>query len=189
MALGDLPYTGNVQGPNLQQFGVEPRFDSTVLGGEPTGSLGGAGAGLIESQEQARQFREQRERAMQQNRMAQELRQILASIQPTSQNTGLSAGMGTAAPFMGIGPDATGDIGGVNRSRAQQFFGGTLNNPANFSAQGPLGSQAFGSQLDNMLGGLGQGPSGIGLGPGMGAGIGAGMGAGLGGFDAGGMFG
>ena len=40
-----------------------------------------------------------------------------------------------------------------------------------------------------MLAGLGQGPSGIGIGPGMGAGIGAGMGAGLGGFDAGGMFG
>ena len=178
-----------VQGPDLGRFGGAPGLDQPVLGGEPTGSLGGAGAGLIESQEQARQFREQRERAMQQNRMAQELRKILASIQPTSQDTGLSAGMGTAAPFMGIGPDATGDIGGVNRSRAQQFFGGTLNNPANFAAQGPLGSQAFGSQLDNMLGGLGQGPSGIGLGPGMGAGIGAGMGAGLGGFDAGGMFG
>tara|TARA_R100000656_G_scaffold24205_1_gene21399 strand:- start:68 stop:634 length:567 start_codon:yes stop_codon:yes gene_type:complete len=188
-----MPTNYGVQGPDLGRFGAAPNLDSPVLGGEPTGSLGGAGAGLIESQEQARQFREQRERAMQQNRMAQELRKILASIQPTSQNTGLSAGMGTPAPFMGIGPDATGDIGGVNRSRAQQFFGGTLNNPANFAAQGPLGSQAFGSQLDNMLGGLGQGPSGIGLGPGMGAGmgagIGAGMGAGLGGFDVGGMFG
>ena len=178
-----------VQGPDLGRFGAAPNLDSPVLGGEPTGSIGGTGAGVIEPQQQARQFREQRERSIQQNRMAQELRKILASIQPTSQNTGLSAGMGTAAPFMGIGPDATGDIGGINRSRAQQFFGGTLNNPANFAAQGPLGSQAFGSQLDNMLGGLGQGPSGIGLGPGMGAGIGAGMGAGLGGFDAGGMFG
>ena len=179
MALGDLPYTGNVQGPNLQQFGVEPRFDSTVLGGEPTGSLGGAGAGRIESQQQARQFKEQRERAIQQNRMAQELQRILASIQPTSQNTGLSAGMGSAAPFVSTGPNATGDIGGVNRSRAQQFFGGTLNNPSNFAAQGPIGSQAFGSQLDSMLGGLGQGPSGIGAGPGMGVGMGAGMGAGF----------
>ena len=179
MALGDLPYTGNVQGPNLQQFGGAPSLDSPVLGGEPTGSIGGTGAGLIESQQQARQFKEQRERAMQQRRMAQELQQILANIQPTSQNTGLSAGMGSPAPFMGTGPDATGDIGGVNRSRAQQFFGGTLNNPANFAAQGPLGSQAFGGQLDSMLGGLGQGPSGIGVGPGMGVGIGAGMGAGF----------
>jgi len=174
-----MPTDYGVQGPNLQQFGVEPRFDSTVLGGEPTGSLGGTGAGLIESQQQARQFKEQRERAVQQNRMAQELRRILATIQPTSQDTGLSAGMGTAAPFMGVGPDATGDIGGVNRSRAQQFFGGTLNNPANFAAQGPIGSQAFGSQLDSMLGGLGQGPSGIDVGPGMGAGMGAGIGAGF----------
>ena len=176
MALGDLPYS--VQGPDLGRFGAASNLDSPVLGGEPTGSLGGAGAGLIESQQQARQFREQRERAIQQNRMAQELQKILASIQ-TPANTGLSAGMGNPAPFMGVGPDATGDIGGVNRSRAQQFFGGTLNNPANFAAQGPLGSQAFGSQLDSMLGGLGQGPSGIGAGPGMGAGIGAGMGAGF----------
>ena len=138
-----------VQGPDLGRFGAAPNLDSPVLGGEPTGSLGGAGAGLIESQQQARQFREQRERAMQQNRMAQELQRILANIQ-TPANTGLSAGMGTAAPFMGTGPDATGDIGGVNRSRAQQFFGGTLNNPSNFAAQGPIGSQAFGSQLDSM---------------------------------------
>ena len=183
-----MPTNYGVTGPDLGRFGAAPNLDSPVLGGEPTGSLGGAGAGLIESQQQARQFREQRERAMQQNRMAQELQRILANIQ-TPANTGLSAGMGTAAPFMGTGPDATGDIGGVNRSRAQQFFGGTLNNPANFAAQGPQGSQAFGSQLDGMLAGLGQGPSGIGIGPGMGAGIGAGMGAGLGGFDAGGMFG
>ena len=169
----------DIQGPNLGRFGGASNLDSPVLGGEATGSLGGSGAGLIESQEQARQFREQRERAMQQNRMAQELRKILASIQPTSQDTGLSAGMGTPAPFMSTGPDATGDIGGVNRSRAQQFFGGTLNNPSNFAAQGPIGSQAFGSQLDSMLGGLGQGPSGIGAGPGMGVGMGAGMGAGF----------
>ena len=186
MALGDLPYTGNVQGPNLQQFGGAPSLASPVLGGVPTGSLGGTGAGFIESQEEGRRLREQRERAMQQRRMAQELQQILANIQPTSQNTGLSAGMGTSAPFMGTGPDATGDIGGVNRSRAQQFFGGTLNNPANFAAQGPLGSQMFGAQLDGILGG---GPGmGMGLGAGMGAGIGAGMGGGLGGFDPGSVF-
>ena len=174
-----MPTNYEVQGADLGRFGAAPNLASPVLGGEPTGSLGGAGAGLIESQEQARQFKEQRERAMQQRQMAQELQRILASIQPTSQNTGLSAGMGSAAPFMGVGPDATGDIGGVNRSRAQQFFGGTLNNPSNFAAQGPIGSQAFGSQLDSMLGGLGQGPSGIGAGPGMGAGIGAGIGAGF----------
>jgi len=179
-----MPIDYGVQGPDLGRFGAASNLDSPVLGGVPTGSLGGSGAGFIESQEESRRLREQRERNMQQRQMAQELQRILASIQPTSQNTGLSAGMGTAAPFMGVGPDATGDIGGVNRSRAQQFFGGTLNNPANFAAQGPLGSQAFGSQLDSMLGGLGQGPSGIGIGPGMGAGIGAGMGAGFsGGFD------
>ena len=171
-----MPIDYGVQGPNLQQFGGASGLDSPVLGGEPTGSLGGTGTGFIESQEQARQFKEQRERAMQQRQMAQELQRILASIQPTSQNTGLSAGMGSPAPFMGTGPAATGDIGGVNRSRAQQFFGGTLNNPVNFAAQGPLGSQMFGSQLDGMLGGLGQGPSGIGIGPGMGAGVGAGLG-------------
>ena len=177
MAFGDLPYS--VQGPDLGRFGAASNLDSPVLGGVPTGSLGGSGAGFIESQEESRRLREQRERNMQQRQMAQELQRILASIQPTSQNTGLSAGMGSPAPFMGTGPDATGDIGGVNRSRAQQFFGGTLNNPANFAAQGPLGSQAFGSQLDSMLGGLGQGPSGIGAGPGMGAGMGAGIGAGF----------
>ena len=182
-----MPTNYGVQGPDLGRFGASG-LDSPVLGGVPTGSLGGSGAGFIESQEVGRRLKEPRERKMQQMQMAQELQQILANI-GTPANTGLSAGMGNPAPFMGVGPDATGDIGGVNRSRAQQFFGGTLNNPANFAAQGPQGSQAFGSQLDGMLAGLGQGPSGIGIGPGMGAGIGAGMGAGLGGFDAGGMFG
>ena len=183
-----MPIDYGVQGPDLGRFGAASNLDSPVLGGVPTGSLGGSGAGFIESQEESRRLRDQRERNMQQRQMAQELQQILASIRPASQDRGLSAGMGTPAPFMGMGPDATGDIGGINRSRAQQFFGGTLNNPANFAAQGPLGSQAFGSQLDGMLGGLGQGPSGIGVGPGMGAGIGAGIGAGFsGGLNLGGF--
>ena len=133
-----MPTNYEVQGADLGRFGAAPNLDSPVLGGEPTGSLGGSGAGLIESQEQARQFREQRERKMQQMQMAQELQQILANI-GTPANTGLSAGMGNPAPFMGVGPDATGDIGGVNRSRAQQFFGGTLNNPAILQLKGHKG--------------------------------------------------
>ena len=185
MALGDLPYTGNVQGPTLQQFGVEPRFDSTVLGGVSTGSLGGTGAGFIPGQEEVRRRKEQDAMRARDPRMVQELMKILSSIQ-TTPNMGLDAGMGTPAPFMGTGADATGDIGGRRRSQAQQFFGGTLNNPDNFAAQGPLGSQMFGSQLDSILGG---GPGmGMGLGAGMGAGIGAGMGAGLGGYNPSSMF-
>ena len=168
-----------VQGPDLGRFGGAPGLDQPVLGGVDPGSLGGTGAGFIPGQEEVRRRREQDAMRVRDPRMVQELMRILAQLRTTSEDTGLSAGMGTPAPFMGVGPDATGDIGGVNRSRAQQFFGGTLNNPANFAAQGPLGSQAFGSQLDSMLGGLGQGPSGIGAGPGMGAGMGAGIGAGF----------
>ena len=171
-----MPTDYNVVGPSLDQFGDKGIGGTSRLDGLDPTAL--SGAGLIPGQEEIRRRREQDVMRARDPRMVQELMKILSSIQ-TTPNMGLDAGMGTPAPFMGTGADATGDIGGRRRSQAQQFFGGTLNNPANFAAQGPQGSQAFGSQLDGMLAGLGQGPSGIGAGPGMGAGIGAGMGAGF----------
>ena len=163
----------DVVGPSLDQFGGKGIGGTSSLDGLDPTML--SGAGFIPGQEQIRRSREQDAMRARDPRMVQELMKILSSIQ-TTPNMGLDAGMGTPAPFMGTGADATGDIGGRRRSQAQQFFGGTLNNPANFSAQGPLGSQMFGGQLDSILG---MSP---GMGAGMGAGIGAGMGGGLGGF-------
>jgi len=168
-----MPTDYNVVGPSLDQFGGKGIGGTSRLDGLDPTAL--SGAGLIPGQEEIRRRREQDMMRARDPRMVQELMKILSSIQ-TTPNMGLSAGMGTPAPFMGTGADATGDIGGRRRSQAQQFFGGTLNNPANFSAQGPLGSQMFGGQLDSILG---MSP---GMGAGMGAGIGAGMGGGLGGF-------
>ena len=166
----------NVVGPSLDQFGGKGIGGTSRLDGLDPTAL--SGAGLLPGQEEIRRRREQDVMRARDPRMVQELMKILSSIQ-TTPNMGLDAGMGTPAPFMGTGVDATGDIGGRRRSQAQQFFGGTLNNPANFSAQGPLGSQMFGGQLDSILG---MSP---GMGAGMGAGIGAGMGGGLGGFMSG----
>jgi len=173
-----MPTDYDVVGPSLGQFGGKGIGGTSSLDGLDPTML--SGAGFIPGQEEIRRSREQdvMRDPMQSQRMAQELMQILSRIQ-TPPNMGLDAGMGTPAPYMSTGADATGDIGGRRRSQAQQFFGGALNNPNNFAAQGPIGSQAFGSQLDSMLGGLGQGPSGIGAGPGIGAGMGAGIGAGF----------
>ena len=168
-----MPTDYNVVGPSLDQFGGKGIGGTSRLDGLDPTVL--SGAGLIPGQEEIRRRREQDIMRARDPRMVQELMKILSSIQ-TTPNMGLDAGMGTPAPFMGTGADATGDIGGRRRSQAQQFFGGTLNNPANFSAQGPMGSQMFGGQLDSILG---MSP---GMGAGMGAGIGAGMGGGLGGF-------
>ena len=168
-----MPTDYNVVGPSLDQFGGKGIGGTSRLDGLDPTAL--SGAGLIPGQEEIRRRREQDVMRARDPRMVQELMKILSSIQ-TTPNMGLDAGMGTPAPFMGTGADATGDIGGRRRSQAQQFFGGTLNNPANFSAQGPMGSQMFGSQLNSILG---MSP---GMGAGMGVGIGAGMGGGLGGF-------
>ena len=168
-----MPTDYDVVGPSLDQFGGKGIGGTSRLDGLDPTAL--SGAGLIPGQEEIRRRREQDMMRARDPRMVQELMKILSSIQ-TTPNMGLSAGMGTPAPFMGTGADATGDIGGRRRAQAQQFFGGTLNNPANFSAQGPMGSQMFGDQLDSILG---MSP---GMGAGMGVGIGAGMGGGLGGF-------
>ena len=171
-----MPTDYDVVGPSLDQFGGKGIGGTSSLDGLDPTML--SGAGFIPGQEEIRRSREQDVMRARDPRMVQELIDILSKIQ-TPANMGLDAGMGTPAPYMSTGADATGDIGGRRRSQAQQFFGGALNNPNNFAAQGPIGSQAFGSQLDSMLGGLGQGPSGIGAGPGIGAGMGAGIGAGF----------
>ena len=168
-----MPTDYDVVGPSLDQFGGKGIGGTSRIDGLDPTAL--SGAGLIPGQEEIRRRREQDMMRARDPRMVQELMKILSRIQ-TTPNMGLDAGMGTPAPFMGTGADATGDIGGRRRSQAQQFFGGTLNNPANFSAQGPMGSQMFGDQLDSILG---MSP---GMGAGMGVGIGAGMGGGLGGF-------
>tara|TARA_Y100001951_G_scaffold45692_1_gene36061 strand:+ start:142 stop:729 length:588 start_codon:yes stop_codon:yes gene_type:complete len=142
-----MPIDYGVQGPNLQQFGGDPNLDNQVLGGIDPGSLGGAGAGFIPSQEEVRRRKEQEMMRARDPRMVEDLMQILSNLQTTSQNTGLSAGMGTPANFTSSGVDPTGNLGGRRRSQAQQFFGGALNNPSNFEAQGP-----WGSQLDALIG-------------------------------------